>query len=163
MSVSFWQWACISQTDFLSDVRSLAALDSCNCICFWSRRGKSKRKELTLLFQVIGSQSNRLGACPELFKGTQPTQGLVLSCSLSAMISIKVPNHFKLPVWISYKKRSSPSFNTLKYHEILLQNLQPGGKWWKKRFFFTAKWSETHWLLWYVMFFSALNLLQMHD
>lgn len=69
-------------------MRSLAALASCNCICFWSRRGKSKRKELTSLFQVIGSQPNRLGPCPELSMGALPTQGLVLSCSLSGIISI---------------------------------------------------------------------------
>lgn len=127
------RWACIVQTDVLSDVRTLAALGSSNCICFWARRGKSKRKELTLLFQVIGSQSNRLGPCPGLFMGTLPTQGLVLSCSVSGTISTTIPEI----TWLDLlQQRSFPSFHTLKYPGMALQNLHPGGKWWKYRFFF---------------------------
>lgn len=126
------RWACIVQTDVLSGVRSLAALGSCNCICFGARRGKSKRKELTLLFQVIGSQWNRLEPCPELFMLTLPTQGLVLSCSVSGTISIPIPEITCLDL---LQHRSFPSFHTFKYPGIALQNLHPGGKWWKYRFF----------------------------
>lgn len=64
MSVSCWQQGALISCKLLSDLRSLAAHVSCNCICFWLRQGKNSRKKSH--FAVSGNgKPNRPRSYPD--------------------------------------------------------------------------------------------------